>query len=125
MLRSLVYTLLVLGGAPARGEVIPRTALGPRTVRFTYEAHVTPPADARVLELWLPVPHEDDQEVLELTLQGPTPTVVRFPSGDRAAYVRVADPRHPITLTETATMVRRELRAPVERSRAGIADVDP
>ena len=44
--------------------------VGPRTVRFTYEARVTPPAGSRVLELWLPLPREEDQEVLDLKLDG-------------------------------------------------------
>src|SRR6266581_4680592 len=75
---------------------------------------------ARVLELWLPLPREEDQAVLALRLDGTAAaTVVHLaPSGDRAAYLRVAEPKGTVTLTETATVARREVQAPVAASRA-------
>lgn len=110
----------------ARADVIVPTALGPRTVRFTYETTVTPPAGTHVLEVWLPLPREDDQQVLAVALGGARgATVVRLPSGDRAAYLRVDDPSGPVTVRETATVARREVRAAPAASRATIADVDP
>ena len=58
-----------------------------------------------------------------LKLGGPAPvTVVRLsPSGDRATYLRVTDPHDTVVLRETATVGRREIRAPVRRQprRAG------
>jgi transglutaminase-like putative cysteine protease len=102
-------------------------ALGPRTVRFTYEAKVAVPPDAKEVELWLPLPREEDQQVLDLRLDGSArPGVVRLSgSADRAAYVRVANPKEPVRLSITATVARREVRAPVGASRARVADVDP
>src|SRR3989454_1380074 len=116
-----VALLTATGVAAARADdAITPAALGPRVVRLTYEARVTPPDGARVLELWLPLPREEDQAVMELHLSGTAPaSVVRLaPSGDRAAYVRVAEPRGTVTLTETAIVARREVRAPVAVSRA-------
>ena len=123
----LAVVLLASGVTAVRADdAITPAALGPRTVRLTYEARVTPPEGARVLELWLPLPREEDQAVLEVKLAGTAPaTVVALsPSGDRAAYVRVADPKGTVTLTETATVARREVRAPVDASHAPAADVD-
>jgi len=53
--------LAVLAVTHAAADDIKPAALGSRTVRFTYEARVTPPAGTRVLEMWLPLPREDDQ----------------------------------------------------------------
>src|SRR6266700_1348870 len=85
-----------------------------------------PPDGTRVLELWLPLPREEDQAVLALRLDGTAAaTVVHLaPSGDRAAYLRVAEPKGTVTLTETATVARREVQAPVAASRAAPADID-
>jgi transglutaminase-like putative cysteine protease len=124
----LAVVLLAAGATAIRAEdAIPPAALGPRTVRLTYEARVKPADGTRVLELWLPLPREEDQAVLEMRLAGTAPaTVVALsPSGDRAAYLRVVDPRGTVTLTETATVARRELRVPVDASRAPSADIDP
>jgi transglutaminase-like putative cysteine protease len=126
-MRSLVSALLVLAAPVLAGDTIAPAALGPRTVRFTYETRVVPPPDAREVEVWLPLPREEDQEILDLRLGGGTrPVVVRLPgSADRAAYVRIASPKEPVTLSLTATVARREVRAPVAASRARVADVDP
>src|SRR3989442_13496043 len=107
-----VLSLAVLAVTHAAADDIAPAALGPRTVRFTYEARVTPPAGTRVLEMWLPLPREDDQRVLDVKLAGgAAPTVMTLsPSGDRAAHVRVAAPKGTRSLTETATLVRREVR---------------
>src|SRR5438093_1237391 len=123
----LAVVLSALAAAAVRAdEPITPAALGPRTVRFTYEARVTPPEGTRVLELWLPVPREEEQAVLELRLAGAAqPSVVHLtPSGDRAAYLRVAAPKGTVTLTETATVSRREVRAPLAASHASPADID-
>src|SRR2546422_471872 len=122
-----VALLTAPGVAAARAaDPIPPGALGPRVVRLTYEARAAPPDGTRVLELWLPLPREEDQAVLALRLEGTAPaTVVHLaPSGDRAAYLHLADPKGTVTLTETATVARREVRAPVGVSRAALADID-
>jgi len=122
-----VALLTTTGVAAARADdAITPAALGPRVVRLTYEARATPPDGTRVLELWLPLPREEDQAVLALRLDGTAPaTVVHLaPSGDRAAYLRVAEPKGTVTLTETATVARREVQAPVAASRAAPADID-
>src|SRR3989442_14163019 len=97
----LAVVLCSIAAAARAEDVITSAALGPRTVRLTYEARVTPPDGTRVLELWLPLPREEDQAVMELGLGGTAPaSVVRLaPSGDRAAYVRLAEPKGTVTLT--------------------------
>src|SRR5438105_3422312 len=119
--------LILLATAPVRAEPIPPAALGARTVRFTYEARVTPPDGARDVEVWLPLPREDDQRVLDVRLSGSAPaTVVRvFPAGDRAAYLRVAAPHGPVTLTATAAVARREVRVDAAGRGAATAQIDP
>ncbi len=111
----LVPSLLValLAAVSAGGEPIRPAALGPCTMRFTYEARVTPPVGAREVEVWLPLPREDDQRVLDVRLAGIAPaTIVRLsPSGDRAAYLRIAAPKGTVTLTETGTVGCTEVRA--------------
>jgi transglutaminase-like putative cysteine protease len=126
-MRRLSSALLVilLAAVPAASEVLTADALGPHTVRYTYEARVTPPAGTRLLEMWLPLPREDDQQVRDLGLTGSAPlTTVRLGSGDRAAYLRVTDPKGPLIVTQTATVARREVRVPVGTSEARLADVD-
>src|SRR5437867_9521411 len=123
----LAVVLSALAAAAGRAdEPIPPAALGPRTVRLTYEARVTPPEGTHVLELWLPLPREEDQALLELRLGGAgRASVVHLsPSGDRAAYLRVADPKGTVALTEIATVARREVRAPLGASHASPADID-
>jgi len=125
MRRSLPCLLALIAVAARADDQIPPAALGPRVVRFTYEARVPAPADAKVLEVWLPVPREEDQAVLEIKLDGSGhPTLVPLPSGDRVAYLRVAAPTGAVTLRETAAVARREVRAPVATTRAGLADID-
>ena len=122
---GLFLTTLVAATAAAADPLTARD-LGPRTVRYTYEAKVTPPAGSRVLEVWLPLPREDDQRVLDVQLGGARATTVRLsPSGDRAAYVRIENPAGVVVLSETATVARNEVRAPVSASRTGIDGIDP
>ncbi len=126
MLRALIALACAGAAVAAAGDTIPPSALGPRTVRFTYDARVVIPPGTHVLELWMPLPREEDQDVLELGFSGSaTPTVVRLPGGDRAAYVRVADPSTPVSLSETGTVARREVRAPLGRGRQPASRVDP
>ena len=122
--------LLLLAGlglvGSAHAATLSPADLGPRTVRFTYETTVTAPAGSHVLEVWLPLPREEDQQILAVTIDGARgTTVVRMASGDRAAYARVDDPKGAVTLRETVTVARREVRATPAASRATIADVDP
>ncbi|HLY36788.1 MAG TPA: transglutaminase-like domain-containing protein [Candidatus Binatia bacterium] len=119
--------LILLAATSARADTIPPTALGARTLRFTYETHVTPPDGAHDVEVWLPLPREDDQRVLDVRLTGTAPaTVVRlFPSGDQAAYLRIAAPHGPVTLAATATVARREVRVDATGRDATTAQIDP
>ncbi len=116
---------VALACAVGRADEITPAALGSRTFRYTYEARITPPPDSRALEVWVPLPREEDQQVLDLRVSGATPvTTVRLASGDRAAYVRVTDPKQPIVLTQTATVMRREVHAPVTANQAKPDAVD-
>src|SRR2546428_3855925 len=110
LLLGLTFTAVAVAVA---AEPIGPAALGPRTVRFIYEARATPPPEAREFELWLPLPREEDQQVLDVKLTGTAPvTVVRLSgSGDRAAYLHPAQPKGTMTLTGTATVARDEVRA--------------
>src|SRR4051794_38181763 len=126
MLAKLTLFVPLIAVAIATADPIPPSALGPRTTRFTYEAHVTAPPGTRLLELWLPLPREDDQEVLELQLHGSAATTVTtLPSGDRAAYLRVSQPSDVVSLSEIATVARRELRTEPAVSRSPVAAIDP
>ncbi len=122
-----IAALALAAAVPAAADQIVGAALGPRTVRYTYEARFTPPAGAKVVELLLPLPREDDQRVLDLALSGTGhATVVRLsPSGDRVAYVRIDAPAGPVTLAEKATVARSEVRTAPDGSQARPADIDP
>ena len=127
---TLAWVAVALVGAVAgraRADEIPHAALGPRTVRIAYQAKVAAPDGAGDVELWLPLPREDDQSVLDLRLVGSGhPTVVRLePSGDRLAYLRVEHPHGPVTLAETATIARREVASAPAATVTRVADVDP
>jgi transglutaminase-like putative cysteine protease len=124
-MRAILLCLLL--ATPAAADVLTRADVGPRTVRLTYEARVTPPTGAHVAELWLPVVREDDQRILDLKVTGSSPpTMVRLgTSGDRAAYLRVADPKGALTLTQTVTVARREVQTPVAAAgSARLEDID-
>jgi transglutaminase-like putative cysteine protease len=118
--------LLLIGATAFAADPLGPAALGSRTVRLTYEARVKVPDGASTVELWLPLPREEDQSVLALAVAGSGhPAVVTLPgSGDRAAYLRVERPAGVVTLTETATVRRREVRATPSASSAWLADVD-
>ena len=118
--------LLALLAGTAAAEPITPAQLGPRTVRFTYEMRVTPPPGTKLLEAWLPLPREEDQSVIDVHLSGTaSTTVVRlFDSGDRAAYLRATPPGGVVTLTETATVRRREIRSGVGPLPARLEDID-
>jgi len=127
-MRRLIPALLfsVFAAAPLASDTIGRDALGPRTIRLAYEARVMPPPGTERVELWLPLPREENQAVRELKLSGSGHvTVVRLPeSADRVAWVRAEKPSQPVVLGVTALVTRQELRAPVSASRARVADVD-
>src|SRR5262249_53240189 len=126
-IQTVVVGLLSLLGTSAFSEELPRAALGSRAVRFSYEAKVTPPDGAAVVELWLPLPRDEDQVVLDLRLAGSGhPTVVRLdPSGDRVAYLRVDHPHGAVTMGESVGLVRRETTTTPAASHATPADIDP
>jgi len=120
-----VPLLVALLALPASGgDRIEPAALGPRTARFTYEARVAPPDGAQVVELWLPLPRDEDQRVVDLVLSGSTPASVRTiePSGDRLAYVRIERPREPVVLRATATVARDEIARDPTAATGGAPD---
>src|SRR5207244_13372510 len=125
-MRALALVLFAFATAALAADTIGRDAVGPRTVRLAYEARVTPPAGVERVELWLPLPREENQAVRELKLTGTgRVTVMRLPeSADRVAWVRVEKPREPVVLGVTALVTRQELHTPVSASRALVADVD-
>src|SRR5690349_18225083 len=97
-----VLLFLLLVASPVVADEIPRSALGARAVRFTYTASFSAPAESEVVELWLPLPREDDQVIrdLRLTGSGHPKIVVLHPSGDRVAYLRIERPGGgPVALT--------------------------
>jgi transglutaminase-like putative cysteine protease len=126
MFGPIAIALGLAAATASAADTLGPAALASRTVRFTYEAHVTPPPDAAAVELWLPLPREDDQRVLDVKVTGSgPPTIVRLAaSGDRAAYLRVVDARAPVTLAETATVARAEVRAGA-RAATGVEAIDP
>src|SRR5437870_11061424 len=124
--RTPALLLPVFAAAVLASDTIGRDALGPRTIRLAYEARVTPPPGTERVELWLPLPREENQAVRELKLTGTgRVTVMRLPeSADRVAWVRVEKPREPVVLGVTALVTRQELHTPVSASRAAVADID-
>ena len=50
----------LIAGSPVSAEEIPRSALGPRTVGYTYEVTVTVPPGAKLAEVAVPLPREDE-----------------------------------------------------------------
>ena len=101
-MRRLIPALLfsVFAATALASDTIGRDALGPRTIRLAYEARVTPPPGTERVELWLPLPREENQAVRELKLSGSGHvTVVRLPeSADRVAWVRAEKPSEPVAL---------------------------
>jgi hypothetical protein len=84
----LTATAALLAAAPA-----PRTAPRSRTFRLSCQAAVpVPPAGTKVLDVWLPVPHDDkNQDVRELKLEVPVPYKVETDQyGNRMLHLRVA-----------------------------------
>src|SRR5262245_29574556 len=126
MRRAATLVLLALTATAAAAEPITPAQLGSRTVRFTYEMRVTTPPGTKLLEAWLPLPREEDQSVLDVRLSGTvSTTVVRLPdSGDHAAYLRAMSPGGVVTLTETATVRRREVRTGVGPLPTRLEDID-
>ena len=103
-MRSLALVLSAFATTALGADAIGRDAVGPRTVRLAYEARLTPPPGTERVELWLPLPREENQAVRELKLTGTgRVTVMRLPeSADRVAWVRVEKPHEPVVLGITA-----------------------
>src|SRR5437763_15616560 len=116
-MRRLIPALLlpVCAATGLASDTIGRDALGPRTIRLAYEARVTPPPGTERVELWLPLPREEDQAVRELKLSGsPHVTVLRLPeTADRVATVRAQKPSEPWVLAWTDLGARPASGAPV------------
>ena len=68
---ALVVALLLAQGPSARGEDPAKpSAATSRTFSFEYVAKVPAPADAKRLDVWVPLPIEDDlQKVADLKLE--------------------------------------------------------
>jgi len=85
--------LLLLTATAALLAAAPRIAPRSRTFRLSCQATVpAPPAGTKVLEVWLPVPHDDkNQDVRELKLEVPVPYKIETDQyGNRLLHLRVA-----------------------------------
>ncbi|MGI4833367.1 MAG: transglutaminase-like domain-containing protein [Janthinobacterium lividum] len=151
LLLTAAAALLAAAPAPA-----PRTAPRSRTFRLTCQATVpAPPAGTKVLDCWLPVPHDDkSQDVRELKIETTVPYQVETDQyGNRILHLRVAagkafkegqtfnlnnlggqlakvpaTPLGPLTVTLTALVTRREhlnLRATDDQAPAETEAQDP
>ena len=110
--------------SPACAEEIPRSALGPRIVTYTYEVTVTVPPGAKLAEVAMPLPREDDQTVLAIDLSGPGSVSVRpLPGGDRMAFWRIEGPGESVVVRQTGRVARREVHA--DTAHADGTAIDP
>lgn len=118
---------------PGRSDVAATTAPVPdvRSFELTYRATIADvPAGARRVELWIPYPHSDEnQEVEVLGVTAPVAyevsTEPRF--GNRVLHLAIDRPQAPIALELRARVVRREVvRKELSRAAAhGRSDRDP
>jgi len=108
---------IMLSTTSLAGDV-PPSALGARAVRFTYEATVTAPGDARIVDLWVPIPHEAGQTLDSFDIGGtPSPEIRRIePWGDRVAHLHVEAPTGPVRIVQHGRVRRPEYRAPTART---------
>lgn len=111
-MRRNALALLVSVAALLGTATLGPDALGDRTVSFTYEATVRPPTGARVVDLWVPVPHEAGQHRLAYSVSGSAEPTVRSIGtwGDRVAHVRVEDPGESVTIVQRGRVRRPERR---------------
>src|ERR1700712_1006946 len=102
---SILALALALGAAAAD---TPRT----RDFDFTYKARVTElPADARQVDLWIPVPVSDDlQEVTVTGISAPVPYVITKDGryGNSVLHFAVTAPQQPEIAVEMNVRVRRK-----------------
>ncbi len=94
---------------------ISREELGSRRFRFTYEARIIDiPPGARLLEMWIPLPREEGQEILDLRIEGTAPVTIGYTekSGDRYAYMRLKNPESSAFLRHEVAVIRREISPP-------------
>jgi len=126
-IRGLAVAAGLLGSlawSSARAEEIPRSALGPRTVGYTYEVTVTVPPGAKLAEVAVPLPREDDQTILAIDLSGPGSVSVRpLPGGDRMAFWRIEGPGESVVVRQTGRVARREVHA--DTAHADGTAIDP
>ena len=124
LLRRTILTTILLALPAHAADRLEPAALGARTARIAYEARLVPPEGATVVELWLPLPRDEDQRVQDLVVSGTEPSSVRTlePSGDRLAYVRVEEPRQAVVLRVTATVARDEIARDPTGASAGRVD---
>ncbi len=97
-----------LAGTALGDPESPWTLTTERKFSFSYEAGVTPPAGAKKVRLWFPVPQTDAFQTIErLEIRGSVPhTVGKDPVyGNSFAYLEAAGP---ITATMTFVATRRE-----------------
>jgi transglutaminase-like putative cysteine protease len=114
----------LIAWSPVSAEEIPRSALGPRIVGYTYEVTLTVPPGAKLAEVAMPLPREDDQNVLAIDLSGPGSVSVRpLPSGDRMAFWRIEGPGESVVVRQTGKVARREVHA--DTAHADGAVIDP
>jgi transglutaminase-like putative cysteine protease len=104
-----IAAVVLLAGVPPGFAAEPTRS---RTFTITESATARGfPAGSRVLEVWLPVPQTDpNQTIHRLTVSAPGPvTIAREPKGgNEALYVRVEDPREPVSVVLEVIATRRE-----------------
>jgi transglutaminase-like putative cysteine protease len=109
----------------------PKAAPAARSFELTYRAAVPElPAGAHRVDLWIPYPHSDENQQVEVVaVEAPAryevSTEPRF--GNQVLHLVVDRPRHPITLELRARVVRHEVvRKELSRAAAhGHPDRDP
>ncbi|HEY0555028.1 MAG TPA: transglutaminase domain-containing protein [Thermoanaerobaculia bacterium] len=104
---SILALALALGATAAAPAETPRT----RDFDFTYKARVTElPADARKVDIWIPVPVSDDlQEVTVTGISTPVPYVITKDGryGNSVLHFTVTAPQQPEIAVEMNVRVRR------------------
>ena len=104
---AIVAAAILFSARFSQGE--PPAAPTTRTVKFTYWVKVPAPAEgSKRLELWMPVPIEDDlQKVSDLKVEPATAKVETEPTyGNKMVHLVVENPKDVTSVSWTATVTR-------------------
>lgn len=122
-MRGIVTTLVVALGAVAAAGEGPRE----RPVRLTYSVRVAPPAGARQIDVWAPVPRDmAGQRVTDVawTSSAGTASIADDEeTGNRVCHLEVERPEAPIVLTLSCAVVA-EAREPGAGEAGPVAPFD-